>query len=163
MKRWRVSYGFYVSVGLQGTSLMSIFQAVKELLFQPSRRSLRDWLILIWIVVGMIYTLSVPSLFSAATGYMVPTQSWWRMPDDVSLQLFSPVLFNFNKIKTLRISSRYWCLTWRMLLKLAGLWGMVPGSGCQIIPLFLDPASWHIITSSNSTRKDMFQMSLVKP
>lgn len=93
MKKWRVSYGFYVSVGLQGTSLMSIFQAAKELLFQPSRRSLRDWLIVIWIIIGMVYTLSVPSLLSAATGYMVPTQSWWRMPDDVSLQFYSPAPF----------------------------------------------------------------------
>lgn len=67
--------------------MMSIYQAFKELLFQPRRRSLRDWLIIVWIVVGMIYTLSVPSLLSAATGYMVPTESWWKMPDDVSLLL----------------------------------------------------------------------------
>lgn len=64
---------------------MSAFQAAKDLFYQPSRRSLRDWLIILWIILGMTYTLSIPSLLSAATGYTIPTDSWWEMPDQVSI------------------------------------------------------------------------------
>jgi hypothetical protein len=74
---------------------MSTFQAVKELFRQPSRRGFRDWLIVLWIVIGMAYTLSIPSLLSAATGYTAPTNSWWEMPDQVSIQHLPPGFYSF--------------------------------------------------------------------
>ena len=36
---------------------------------------------MLWMVLGMIYTMSVPSLLNAASGYMVPSETRWEMPN----------------------------------------------------------------------------------
>jgi hypothetical protein len=81
MKKSRVSYDYFIAVAFQGSSLSTIVAALKEFYFLPRHRYFGGWSIMLWMVVSIIYTLSIPSLLSATTGYMVPSEAYWQMPD----------------------------------------------------------------------------------
>jgi hypothetical protein len=81
MKKSRVSYDYFIAVGLQGSSLSTIVAVFKEFYFLPRHRYFGGWSIMLWMIIGMIYTLSIPSLLSATTGYTIPSEAYWQMPD----------------------------------------------------------------------------------
>jgi len=83
--RPRLSYDFYTAVSFQGTTLLSTYETLKQFFrftFKSRLRKGRNWLIMmLWMVIGMTYTISVPSLLNAAAGYMVPLEPRWEMPN----------------------------------------------------------------------------------
>lgn len=91
--RSRLLYTFYTAVSFQGTTLLSTYETLKEFLrlaFNSRLRKGGDWLIMmLWMVLGMTYTMSVPSLLNAATGYMVPSEPNWKMPDGILVSDFA--------------------------------------------------------------------------
>jgi hypothetical protein len=93
MKQSRVSYDYFMAVGIQGGSLTTMVTVVKEFFFHPRQRRPSSWLIMLWLVVSLLYTLAVPSLLNATTGYMVPSEAFWMMPDSS----MTPDLVNATK------------------------------------------------------------------
>lgn len=82
LERSKVSYAFYNTVGFDLTSTNGVYQSTKELFTSPHlRRQKSNWFILTWMTLGIIYTLAISSLLGGAAGYIVPTQTWWQMPD----------------------------------------------------------------------------------
>ena len=81
MERSRVSYNFYVAISFQSTSLASLGYTLRELALSPRLRTMKSWIIMIWMILGMIYALSIPSILTAATGYTLPSQAFWELPD----------------------------------------------------------------------------------
>lgn len=92
MEESRVSYRFYVTLGFKGISLSSLGILMREILFLPRMRSLSSWFVMIWMIFGVTYTLSVPSLVTATSGYTSPSTDRWQMPDGtMATQIFQAI------------------------------------------------------------------------
>jgi hypothetical protein len=92
MERCRVSYDFYVAISFQSSSLASLGYTLRELALSPRLRTMKSWIIMIWMIFGMIYALSIPSILTAATGYTLPSQAFWQLPDGTMVsELKNPV------------------------------------------------------------------------
>lgn len=64
---------------------MSTYETLKQFfhfVFNSRLKKGWGWLIMmLWMVFGMIYTMSIPSLLNASSGYMAPSDPRWQMPN----------------------------------------------------------------------------------
>ena len=78
METTSVSYDVYSSLVFDTTSLLSTWKATKALVKSGSWRSR---VFMFWFCLASFYTLSFPTLMSAATGYVNPSTARYTMDD----------------------------------------------------------------------------------
>ena len=86
MERSCVPYDLYASLTLSPGSLESLYSIAKLL---RRRRGYETGLTAVWLFWSTVHVLAYPTLWSAATGYVNPTEWNYRMPDNSLINLQS--------------------------------------------------------------------------
>lgn len=84
-----VPYRFYTNLTFSTVTWEALIALAKALRSLPGSRV--KWSAL-WLIFAVIYTLAYPTIWSAATGYLKPTTTVYRVPDDSLVSLDSESL-----------------------------------------------------------------------
>lgn len=80
METHPVSYQTYHAVSFESTSLRSMWQYVRNLSWDRSKQTWRGWGIFVAMTLASLYVVSMPTLFSAMTGYAAVFSPSLEMP-----------------------------------------------------------------------------------